>query len=57
MKKRRRRVLCIRVKEGNITYRRDEKVSKPYITVLGKKLFLQKTEIIKYERLFEIHWT
>ena len=57
MKKRRRRVLLCRVKEGNITYKKDENVSKPYIILLGKKLFLQKTEIIKYERLFEIHWT
>lgn len=57
MKKRRRRVLLCRVKEGNITYKKDEKVSKPYIILLGKKLFIKKTEIIKYERLFEIHWT
>lgn len=57
MKKRRRRVLLCRVKEGNITFKRGEKVSKPYIVLFGKKLFLQKTEIIKYERLFEIYWT
>ena len=57
MKKRRRRVLLCRVKEGNITYKKDENVSKPYIILFGNKLFIQKTEIIKYERLFEIHWT
>ena len=57
MKKRRRRVLLCRVKEGNITYKRDENVSKPYIIFLDKKLFIQRAEVIKYERLFEIHWT
>ena len=57
MKKRRRRILLCRVKEGNITFKRDENVSKPYIILFGKKLFIQKTEIIKYERLFEILWT